>query len=254
MKHIFNPETPFLISEPLTNQCVSPSAINDFDQCPAKYLWGRIFKLGEEERFQLAEDGLKVHEWAEKYFVRSPSIEEIRIDLETQPQTEFDEYKENLLLAEYFYLKKNKHYQTNVLSVEQKISSWLNRRVGYVDRIDMRPDGKLTVVDYKPHGAKIYPLVTRQLTFYALQVNFLIEQGLLFKEFPDARVTHYRIIGYKDGVDVEKKLNKRSITALEKRIKGIRTQTEFLCKPGQPLCAYCKYVDSVCYEANKDVW
>ena len=82
----------------------------------------------------------------------------------------------------------------------------------------------------------------------------MIEQGVLFKEFPDARVTHYRVIGYKDRIDIEKKLNKRSITALEKRITAIRTQTEFQCKPGQPLCPYCKFVDSVCLQSNMDVW
>jgi hypothetical protein len=60
VKHTFNPETPFSIIAPLSNQCVSPSAINEFDQCPAKYLWNRIFKLGEEEVYQPAIDGLKV--------------------------------------------------------------------------------------------------------------------------------------------------------------------------------------------------
>jgi RecB family exonuclease len=254
VKHIFNPETPFTISEPLSDQCVSPSAINEFDQCPAKYLWNRIFKLGKEEVYQPAEDGLKVHGWAEKYFIRSPRIEELEEYILKREAGIVSHYQRNIVFLEREYLKKQECYQMEVLAVEQKISSWLNRRVGYVDRIDMRPDGNLTVVDYKPHGTKIYPSTTRQLTFYALQVNFLIKNGLLFERFPDARVTHYRIIGYKDRVDVEKKLNKRSITALEKRIKAIRTQMEFPCKPGQPLCPYCKFVDNVCLQSNMDVW
>lgn len=254
MKRIFNPETPFSISSPLSNQCLSPSAINEYDQCPAKYLWNRIFDLGEEEVYQPAEDGLKVHKWAEEYFIKSPRIEVLEEYILKREAGLVAHYQRNIAALEKEYLKKQKCYCMEVLAVEQKISSWLNRRVGYVDRIDMRPDGNLTVIDYKPKGKKIYSSTTRQLTFYALQVNFLIENELLFKEFSDARVTHYRIIGYKDKIDIEKKLNKRSITALEKRITAIRTQTEFLCKPGQPLCPYCKFVDSVCYEANKNEW
>ena len=255
MKPTFNVTTPFSIPEPLSNQCVSASAINEFDQCPAKYLWNRIFKLGKEEVFQPAEDGLKVHKWTEKYFIGSPTIKEIKdVLLLNIYNGNLGNWIENILLIEHSYLKKNKSQQMNVLAVEQKISSWLNKRVGFVDRVDMRSDGNLTVIDYKPYGRKIYPSTTRQLTFYALQVNFLIENGLLFKEFPNARVTPYRIIGYKDGVDIEKKLNKRSITALEKRIKAIRTQTEFPCKPGQPLCKYCKYVNTLCLESNMGIW
>lgn len=254
MKHIFNSETPFSISKPLSNQCLSVSAINEFDQCPAKYLWNRIFKLGDEEVFQLAEDGKKIHKWAEEYFIRSPRIEDLEQYIFSKEKGLILHYQRNLASIEKEYLKEQGCYQMDVLAVEQKIASWLNRRVGFVDRIDLRPDGNLTVIDYKPKAKKIYSSTRRQLTFYALQVNFLIEKGILFPNLPSARVTHCRVIGYKDAVHTEFKLNKRSITALEKRIKAIRTHTEFPCKPGAPLCRYCKFCENLCLESNMEKW
>lgn len=256
MKHIFNPKDPFKISQPLSDQCVSPSSINEFDQCPAKYLWNRIYKIEvPEKEYPEKELGLKIHKWAEEYFICSPTQNELLLSYCSKNIDDLTAYEGTILVTEHKYLQKQGLPQMNVLAVEQKISSWVNRRVGYVDRIDLRPDGNLTVVDYKPKSPKKYPAnIRRQLTFYATQINFLIEQGLFLPGFPKSRVTHCRVIGYKDGSDWEFKLNKRSITALEKRIIDIRTKTEFLCKPDQPLCKFCKYLDNLCMESNLKNW
>ena len=257
-KFIFNPEKPFSIPAPLgKNQCLSPSAINEFEQCNAKYLWNRIFKIeGEAAKTKFSEDGKKIHKWLEDYMPKNPTIEELLDKYSKEARNDYEKWIQNVLLVEHRYLINQGLEAMNVLSTEYKISSWVNRRVGYIDRIDIRPDGNLTVIDYKPKSPKKYPSnIRRQLTFYATQINFLIENELFdFDGFENSRVTHCRVIGYKDGSDWEFKLNKRSITALEKRVKAIRTQTTFLCKPGSPLCKYCRFVDNLCFESNLEYW
>lgn len=256
MSRKYNAASPFDLLAPLTDQCVSPSAINEFEQCNAKYLWNRIFKIDvPEEPYQPAIDGERFHKWAEEFFPQNLSLEDLK-SISRKPQNyNLPEHALRVIGAEYAYLKENNMEKMTILDVEKKVSSWLNRRIGYADRIDIRPDGNLTVIDYKPNDKRKYPDdVRRQLTFYATQINFLIEQGLYLPNFPEARVTHCRVIGYKDGSDWEFKIKNVTIKALEKRIKKIRTQTHFPCNPGHPLCKWCKFQDNICLQANEGIF
>jgi CRISPR/Cas system-associated exonuclease Cas4 (RecB family) len=253
----FNPADPFTIPEPLGDlYCVSPSKILDYDHCPAKYLLGDVFKIktGLPEPDWGAILGKEVHDWHDKTFHRPYAFNELEgLFYELPETTIFERECKNLVRAELRYLDEHRLDEMHTVGTEVMVSSWENRRTGYTDRLELRPDGNLTVVEVKPKVNWKYPKSYRfQLTFYANQINWLLDnETTRFKVPKGARVTHLRVIGYRDASQVEWKLNSRTTTAIEKRVKGIRKSTYFPCNYGSNLCKYCPYIDSVCMEANK---
>lgn len=278
-KYPFDAEKPFHIPRGLGgNYCVSPSSVNVFDQCPAKFLWSKINKVvGSEQDTYSADTGIAVHEWAENIFARPHTIEQFEKIAELVGQKSLvDTYKCNLIAAEINYMEELDIEENTPYATEVKASSWGNHRVSYIDRVDFTPDGNLCVIDVKPADKRKYPAnVRRQLHFYAAQLNYVIEQTeahyqqLLndenlteeyalenagrFSDLMGKRVTAMRVIGYKDASNWNMKFSKQTVTATEKRIEAMRSQTFFPCKIGN-LCKYCEFADNICMEANMDLW
>jgi RecB family exonuclease len=261
-KFPFDPSKPFSIPEPLGDkQCMSPTSINLFCQCNARFLWRQIYKLsGEYVPSKAAEDGEKVHSFHEVFFKKPLTLAQLcEMEAQIKPQNDIDSWCRNLLTAEIKHLEYIGEVDFNPVGTEVKASSWDNRRIAYLDRLDYLPDGNLCVVDIKPADKRKYPTdVKRQLHFYASQVNHMIElaeqeKNLRFRELEGRRVTHMRVVGYKDASSWIFKFNKRSNTALEKRITAIRNQTEFPACQGK-LCKYCEFFDNVCLTSHMELW
>jgi len=261
-KFSFDPEHPFDIPEALgRKQCVSPSAINVYDQCPAKYLWSKINKIGGAYiPSEAAEHGEAVHSWAENMFDRPHTIDEFEnIAIQIGDLTEMDSYKQNLIYAELDYMSDMGMSVSLPYKTEIKASTWSNRRVAYIDRTDFMLDGNLIVCDIKPADKRKYPAnVRRQLHFYAAQLNYAIKESEekgseRFKDLWGKEVTQMRVVGYKDASNWMMKLNKRTLTSIETRITAMRTETNFPCKIGN-LCKYCEFETSICLEANMELW
>lgn len=279
-KFPFDPEHPFDIPEPLgEKQCISPSGINVYDQCDAKFLWSKINKIGGAYiPNEAAELGESIHSWAENMFDRPHTVDEFeKIALQIGDLNLMDSYKQNLIYAELDYMSDVGMKVSLPYKTEIKASTWSNRRVAYIDRTDFMLDGNLIVCDIKPADKRKYPAnVRRQLHFYAAQLNYAIEEcekryekvidkvgfeefrlhpnlAGRFTELVGLRVKEMRVVGYKDASNWMMKLNKRTLTSIETRITAMRTETNFPCKIGN-LCKYCEFADNTCMEANMDLW
>lgn len=261
-KFPFDPEHPFDIPGVLgEKQCISPSAINVYDQCPAKYLWSKINKIGGAYiPSEAADIGEVVHEWSENMFDRPHTVEQFeKISIQIGDATLIDSYKQNLIYAELDYMEEFDMDISLPYKTELKASTWSNRRIAYIDRVDFTPDENLMVIDVKPNDKRKYPAnVRRQLHFYAAQLNYAIKESEekrteKFKDVWGLEVTKMRVVGYKDASNWNMKFNKRTMTSVEKRIELMRTETHFPCKIGN-LCKFCEFASNTCMEANMDLW
>ena len=235
------------IDKPLgDNQCISPSALNTWIRCPALYLWSYILKIpSTKEPFVDTQIGLDFHELAEKklngVMLTDSTIKDLLHNNENK-------YFKNVLLAEVKLMVEEGWNKVSIIDTELKISSWNNRRVGYVDRIDEMSDGSLCVTDYKPKDKRKYPSdVKRQIHFYANQINHLIDIGKLDY---DQKITHGKILGYKDSSYWYFPIKKITTTAMEKQITKLLSSTEFPCKNNN-LCYWCEYDDTICKYGHK---
>ncbi len=245
-----NPNDPTLIDKILgEDRFISASQILDYEKCPFYYLLARVYKMkGEEGPDWGANIGKAVHDWHEGYFKVGRSFEELEAKLED----DFEEAPDrmlcrNLVIAELRYMHEKGRIYTIPIATEYEFE--VDHFTGRIDRLELRSDGNLTVVEVKPKVNLKYPKNQRwQLTFYAMQINKMMEKGI--KGIPaGAKVTHGRVIGYKDASQAEFKINGRSITAINKRIKLIRNSERFPMNYGIPLCKYCEYESTHCAEA-----
>jgi putative RecB family exonuclease len=132
--------------------------------------------------------------------------------------------------------------QVQVLGVELRMSVSIGslRLTGIIDRLELGPDGELTVTDYKTGRAP--PTAREQarlggLHFYA----FLCEQLL------GRRPGRVQLLYLRDPLAISSGPSDQSIRALEQQAEAIWKAIELACeredfrpRPGR-LCDYCAY-------------
>lgn len=248
-----NPEDPTRITKILGEErFISASQILDYEKCPFYFLMARVYKEkpeGEEKDWG-ANIGKEVHNWHEGFFNVSKSFEDLEREYGSQGYGEiFGKYCKNLIIAELRYMHEKNRKIMIPIFVEYEFE--IDHLVGRIDRLELRPDGNLTVVEVKPAVQWKYPKNQRwQLTFYAMQINRILSKTGIPGIPSGAKVTHGRIVGYKDASYDEFKINGRTIKTINQRIQTIRNAEVFPLKYGQPLCKYCEYEDQHCLEAN----
>ncbi|WP_144127484.1 RecB family exonuclease [Catellatospora sichuanensis] len=246
---------------------LSPSRAADFKTCPLLYRFRSIDRIPEQPTPEQVR-GTLVHAVLEKLF-DSPAAQRTRpvADemvtpqwerlVEEQPElaTLFDaeesmsreEFLSSAtdLLGGYFAVEDPRRLEP--AEREQLIEAVLGAEGeqqllirGYIDRLDVSPDGAIRVVDYKTGGAPREAFEARalfQLKFYALvlwRTRGVVPRVLRLLYLKDAEVCDYT-------PDAEELTRfEKTLFALWKAIETATAAQDFRPKPSK-LCAWCSH-------------
>ncbi|GAA1407442.1 RecB family exonuclease [Catellatospora coxensis] len=246
---------------------LSPSRAADFKTCPLLYRFRSIDRIPEQPTPEQVR-GTLVHAVLEKLF-DSPAADRTRAVademvtpqwerlVEEQPElaTLFDaeeamsreEFLSSAtdLLGGYFAVEDPRRLEP--AEREQLIEAVLGAQGeqqllirGYIDRLDVSPDGAIRVVDYKTGGAPREAFEARalfQLKFYALvlwRTRGVVPRVLRLLYLKDAEVCDYT-------PDAEELTRfEKTLFALWKAIETATAAQDFRPKPSK-LCAWCSH-------------
>lgn len=246
---------------------LSPSRAADFKTCPLLYRFRSIDRIPEQPTPEQVR-GTLVHAVLEKLF-DSPAASRTRAVademvtpqwerlVEEQPElaTLFDaeqamsreEFLSSAtdLLGGYFAVEDPRRLEP--AEREQLIEAVLGAQGeqqllirGYIDRLDVSPDGAIRVVDYKTGGAPREAFEARalfQLKFYALvlwRTRGVVPRVLRLLYLKDAEVCDYT-------PDAEELTRfEKTLFALWKAIETATAAQDFRPKPSK-LCAWCSH-------------
>lgn len=250
---------------------LSPSRASDFLVCPLLYRFRVIDRLPEPPS-AAATRGTVVHAVLEQLFglpagertperataLVAPQWERL---LEEEPElaalfgTDSAELADWLdgaaeLVGRYFELEDPRRLEPaeRELYVETVVpvdSAGGLRLRGYVDRVDVAPDGAMRVVDYKTGKAPAPGFEARamfQMRFYALvlwRLHGRVPRVLQLLYLGNGQVLRYS----PDEADL--RATERKLTALWRAIQRAEQTGDWRPKPG-PLCAYCSHRETAC--------
>lgn len=249
-------------SEPTVVGSLSPSRASDFSACPLKYRLRVIDKV-PEPLDPVAVRGTLVHAVLEKLFdAEAPqrTLDAARgllpgswaalSDEDERCGSLFDADAEReaawlaeceQLLASYFRMEDPQWVEPaeREIKVEHVLDGGLRLR-GIVDRLDVAPDGRIRVVDYKTGKAPNERFADKamfQMRFYALVVwrtRGVMPSLLQLMYLGDGTFLHY--------VPEEADLlaTERRVKALWSAIETATRTGEFLPRKG-PLCGWCSF-------------
>ena len=172
-----------MLSSPLPVRTLSPTALETFADCPFKYFAQRALRLrpleepGEDRETSAMEEGALLHGFLEDFHKRlqgrlPSTMEQARVEFEASlaaafAQLESERSVRHALVWEAEKLKIRRVLEAAVawdlahldgfvpsrfesgLEGEIKIGKVRLKVAGYVDRLDLRPDGAFRVIDYK---------------------------------------------------------------------------------------------------------
>ncbi len=228
---------------------LSHSSISMYTECPLKYKYKYIDKIPEKPKYFFS-FGQTVHSALEFFYgvkiLPPPSLKEL-----------LEYYKENWVRggyrdetqeAEYFQDGKdiltkfyNKHIQDYAIpffvEYEFKLQVEGVPVIGYIDRIDKLPDGKLAVLDYKTGKSLSTARVETdaQLTMYQMAVEELLGAQV-------SRLIFYHVPSLKQQIverhpkNLVEGLRTKIVTTAESIEKGA-----FAPKPAESVCRWCDY-------------
>ncbi|NYE03205.1 putative RecB family exonuclease [Kineosphaera limosa] len=241
---------------------LSPSRASDFMQCPLLYRFRvldklpesatpamargtlvhavleRLFDLPARQRTREAAGGLLPGQW-ERMLTERPELAELVDDSDpVRLQVWYDEALR--LIERWFTLEDPTRLEPaeRELYVETEVDGLTLR--GYVDRLDVAPDGRMRVVDYKTGrapGESFEAKALFQMKFYALvlwRLHGRVPTRLQLVYLGNAEVVAYEP-AEADLLAVERKLK-----ALWLAIDRATTTGDFRPKPGR-LCNWCQH-------------
>ncbi|MFC4109054.1 RecB family exonuclease [Micromonospora zhanjiangensis] len=242
---------------------LSPSRAADFKTCPLLYRFRSIDRLPERTTAEQAR-GTLVHAVLERLFDlpaadRTPAAAGDLVDPQWQrlvaEQPELaDLFDPDDTAGPVAFLASARDLLGGYFSVEDPsrlepaeretlISTVVDDRLlirGYVDRLDVAPDGALRVVDYKTGGAPREAFEARalfQLKFYALvlwRTRGVVPRVLRLLYLKDEEICDY-------APDAEELARfERTLLALWRAIEQATEARDFRPKPSK-LCGWCSY-------------
>ncbi|MGC4790440.1 RecB family exonuclease [Micromonospora sp. DT178] len=242
---------------------LSPSRAADFKTCPLLYRFRSIDRLPERPTVEQAR-GTLVHAVLERLFdlpaagrtptaagdlvapqwdrlvTEQPELAALFADGDAAAAAEFLRSAAGLLEG-YFAVEDPRRLEP--AERESLISAVVDEELlirGYVDRLDVAPDGALRVVDYKTGGAPREAFEARalfQLKFYALvlwRTRGVVPRVLRLLYLKDSEVCDYT-------PDADELLRfERTVVALWRAIEQATAQQDFRPRPSR-LCDWCSH-------------
>jgi putative RecB family exonuclease len=246
---------------------LSPSRASDFLTCPLRYRFRVIDRIPEqpsrdavrgtvvhavlERLYDLPADGRTIEQAVSLLQPRWQALVEAEPDLATlfgdedgtfQPER-LDDFLAGarLLLDRYFTLEDPTRLEPaeREMYVECELDSGLRLR-GYIDRLDVAPDGALRVVDYKTGRAPGPGYEQRamfQMRFYALMLWRL--RGVVPRLLQLVYLGSGDLLRYAPD-EADLRATERKLQALWAAIERAYTTGEWRASPG-PLCDWCDH-------------
>ena len=242
---------------------LSPSRAADFKTCPLLYRFRSIDRLPERPTVEQAR-GTLVHAVLERLFdlpaaartpesagdlvapqwdrlvTEEPELATLFADGDTAGPQEFLR-SATALLDGYFAVEDPRRLEP--AEREALISAVVDDELlirGYLDRLDVAPDGALRVVDYKTGGAPREAFEARalfQLKFYALvlwRTRGVVPRVLRLLYLKDAEVCDY-------APDADELVRfERTVVALWRAIEQATARQDFRPRPSR-LCDWCNH-------------
>ncbi|MGN9810316.1 RecB family exonuclease [Micromonospora sp. BQ11] len=242
---------------------LSPSRAADFKTCPLLYRFRSIDRLPEKPSVEQAR-GTLVHAVLERLFdlpatgrtptaagdlvspqwdrlvTEQPELAGLFADGDTEAAAAFLR-SAAALLEGYFAVEDPRRLEP--AERESLISAVVDGELlirGYLDRLDVAPDGALRVVDYKTGGAPREAFEARalfQLKFYALvlwRTRGVVPRVLRLLYLKDAEVCDY-------APDAEELVRfERTVVALWRAIEAATAAQDFRPRPSR-LCDWCNH-------------
>lgn len=220
-----------------------------YTECPQKYKFRYIDKIPEKPKHFFS-FGQSVHSALEYFYgvktLPPPSLKELLAFYKENWVTVG--YRDEVQEAEYFQDGKDiltKFYDKHIrdyaipffVEYEFKLQVEGVPVIGYVDRIDKLPDGRLAVLDYKTGKALASERVQTdaQLTMYQMAVEELLGAEV-------ARLVFYHVPSLKEQV-VERH-SKDLVLGLRRKIVATAesiSSGKFEPKPDEKVCRWCDY-------------
>lgn len=241
---------------------LSPSRAADFKTCPLLYRFRSIDRLPEQPSVEQAR-GTLVHAVLERLFdlppagrtptaagdlvapqwerlvAEQPELAALFAD-DAEARAEFLRSATGLL-GGYFAVEDPRRLEPT--ERESLISAVVDEELlirGYLDRLDVAPDGALRVVDYKTGGAPREAFEARalfQLKFYALvlwRTRGVVPRVLRLLYLKDAEVCDY-------APDADELVRfERTVVALWRAIEAATAAQDFRPRPSR-LCDWCSH-------------
>ncbi|MGC4897120.1 RecB family exonuclease [Micromonospora sp. DT31] len=242
---------------------LSPSRAADFKTCPLLYRFRSIDRLPERPTVEQAR-GTLVHAVLERLFdlpatartpesagdlvtpqwdrlvTEEPELATLFADGDTAGREDFLR-SAAALLEGYFAVEDPRRLEP--AEREALISAVVDGELlirGYLDRLDVAPDGALRVVDYKTGGAPREAFEARalfQLKFYALvlwRTRGVVPRVLRLLYLKDAEICDY-------APDAEELVRfERTVVALWRAIEQATARQDFRPRPSR-LCDWCSH-------------
>ena len=252
------------VPPPRRRPALSPSRAGDFKQCPLLYRFRaidrlperpsraqvrgtlvhavleRLYELPAAERVPAAARDLVEPTWAE-LCAREPELVGQLFDGPDDPAAAEWLASAGPLLDAYFALEDPRRLEpaARELLVETELDSGLLLR-GYIDRLDVAPDGRLRVVDYKTGAAPRLVAEARalfQMKFYALALLHL--RGVV--------PTQLRLLYLADGESLTYQPDEAELRRFERTLDAIWTAIlragqdgDFRPSPSR-MCEWCSH-------------
>ncbi|MFR9780874.1 RecB family exonuclease [Micromonospora sp. MS34] len=251
------------VPPPTVRASLSPSRAADFKTCPLLYRFRSIDRLPERPTVEQAR-GTLVHAVLERLFdlpaaartpesagdlvapqwdrliTEQPELASLFADGDTAGPAEFLRSAAGLLEG-YFAVEDPRRLEP--AEREALISAVVDEELlirGYLDRLDVAPDGALRVVDYKTGGAPREAFEARalfQLKFYALvlwRTRGVVPRVLRLLYLKDAEVCDYT-------PDADELVRfERTVVALWQAIEQAIARQDFRPRPSR-LCDWCSH-------------
>jgi len=240
---------------------LSPSRAGDFLTCPLLYRYRVIDRLPEPPS-PAAVRGTLVHSVLERLFDaaapdRTPEAARALVEPEWSRLREaepdlaglFDDDAQRAawldevmgMLDRYFTLEDPRRIEPahRELCVEAELASGLRLR-GYIDRLDIAPDGRMRIVDYKTGGAPPAEFEQRalfQMRFYAL--TLWRAQGQVPKLLQLMYLGNGEIVRYEPD-EADLLATERKIEALWVAIERAMVNRDWRPRPGR-ICDWCAH-------------